>query len=193
METLKIFDEEYNEQGRMDRDEVHRLGQWHETFQCLIYDDHFIYFQRRAHDKQDFPDLLDISVGGHVAADETIEQAKREVHEELGIDAVLEEIKFSRVIKTETELDDFHDKEFVNLHLYHISDDELQTIHFTDDEVADLVAFEKHLLMALFSLEIDEIEGVSVMDGQDMVVRMEDFVPHPTHYYQQLANIMKTV
>ncbi|MFZ3588496.1 hypothetical protein ACOI1C_04280 [Bacillus sp. DJP31] len=35
-ERLKIFDEHRNEVGAATRSEVHKMGYWHETFQCWL-------------------------------------------------------------------------------------------------------------------------------------------------------------
>ncbi len=56
-EWLTIFDPERNTLGKKLRDEVHRDGDWHETFHCwllsIVEDQASIYFQIRSHLKKD--------------------------------------------------------------------------------------------------------------------------------------------
>lgn len=51
-EWLTIFDSERNTLGKKLRDEVHRDGDWHETFHCWFVEkdakDIFLYFQLRS-------------------------------------------------------------------------------------------------------------------------------------------------
>ncbi|KAA1037621.1 NUDIX domain-containing protein [Macrococcus equipercicus] len=193
-EQLRIVDMNRNYKGVMDRDEVHRTGEWHETFQCLLFDENFVYFQRRAEDKKDFPDMLDISVGGHLTSDETIQDAYREIKEELGIQPETSRLKLAEIIKAEIDIegiDRYIDREFAHVHTYHVTDDELQQINFEDQEVCDLISFEKHLIVQFFNMELDELEGISVMTGDETLVRMEDFVPHAADYYKKIAAIIK--
>ncbi|TDM07892.1 NUDIX hydrolase [Macrococcus lamae] len=195
-EQLTIVDSNRQYKGVMDREEVHRTGEWHETFQCLFYDENFVYFQRRSEDKKDFPDMLDISVGGHLSSEEQIEDGCREITEELGITPDTHRLKFIEIVQAEIEIDGLEhyiDREFAHIHTYHVTDEELQHINFQDNEVSDLISFEKHLLIQLFNMELDELEGMSVMSGEEAMYRMEDFVPHAAEYYQKLAKIIEAV
>ncbi len=55
-EWLTIFDTEKNILGKKLRDEVHRDGDWHETFHCWFVEkdeeDMFLYFQLRSKNKK---------------------------------------------------------------------------------------------------------------------------------------------
>jgi hypothetical protein len=59
-EQLKIFDENRNPIGVASREDVHRLGYWHETFHCWF---------------------VDITAAGHLMADESVEDGVREIKE----------------------------------------------------------------------------------------------------------------
>jgi len=67
--------------------EVHRDGDWHRAAHVwLVTPDRRVLLQRRAALKENWPDLWDVSVAGHVAAGESaIDAAVREAHEELGL------------------------------------------------------------------------------------------------------------
>src|SRR4051794_30055162 len=86
VEKLRIFDENHNQIGIATRDEVHKLGHWHETFHCWIVGKesgiNTIYFQIRSAVKKDYPSLLDITAAGHLSSDETVKDGIREVQEE---------------------------------------------------------------------------------------------------------------
>ena len=68
------------------REEIHRLGYWHETFHCWfvkkVHNEWMIYFQLRSKEKADYPLLLDITAAGHLLAGETINDGIREIDEE---------------------------------------------------------------------------------------------------------------
>lgn len=95
-ELLTAFDDEGTSLGPLPRDEVHRLGHWHEVFHCLIIahrdDEPFAVLQRRSASKRAFPGLLDLSAAGHILADETLTEGVRELHEELGITPTFAEL-----------------------------------------------------------------------------------------------------
>lgn len=71
------------------RSEVHRDGDWHRAFHLWIGwrgadGAPRLLLQRRAPDKDTWPDRLDVAVGGHYSAGETLDDVFREVEEELG-------------------------------------------------------------------------------------------------------------
>ncbi|WP_328797176.1 hypothetical protein [Heyndrickxia sporothermodurans] len=67
-ELLKIFDEKRNPIGVASREEVHKKGFWHETFQCWFVskeeEKDYILLQIRSDQKKDYPNLLDITSAG---------------------------------------------------------------------------------------------------------------------------------
>lgn len=67
-EMLKIFDENKHQIGIATREEVHRLGHWHEAFHCWFVsreeEKDYIYLQLRSDMKKDYPSLLDITAAG---------------------------------------------------------------------------------------------------------------------------------
>lgn len=71
------------------RADVHRDGDWHRSIHVWIYgveqDAPFVLFQRRGMGKDTWPGVLDTTAAGHLGAGETVEDAFREIDEELGI------------------------------------------------------------------------------------------------------------
>jgi len=73
--------------GRVTRADLRRRNLWHRTVAILVQSSTgAVYIHRRSHTKDLFPGLLDLFVGGVVAAGESYAQAaEREVQEELGV------------------------------------------------------------------------------------------------------------
>ncbi len=73
------------------RREVHRDGDWHRSIHVWVYGiaaaQPFLLLNQRGMDKDTWPGVLDATVGGHLSAGETVEDAYREVEEEIGIAA----------------------------------------------------------------------------------------------------------
>lgn len=72
------------------RHAVHRDGDWHRSLHVWVAgigEDSvpFLLLQRRGFEKDTWPGALDATVGGHFRTGETLEQAVREVEEEIGI------------------------------------------------------------------------------------------------------------
>lgn len=82
---------------RKDRGAVHRDGDWHRSLHIWVYgiDEHrgpFVLFQRRSMSKDTWPGALDVSVGGHIRAGETLEETVREAREEIGLPAAFSDL-----------------------------------------------------------------------------------------------------
>jgi isopentenyldiphosphate isomerase len=90
------------------RADIHRDGDWHRAIHVWIFgrDDGgpFLLLQRRGLGKDTYPGMLDTTVGGHLAAGETPEEAFREIEEELGIAPAPDQLVHvgTRVIAGET-------------------------------------------------------------------------------------------
>ena len=81
------------------RDLVHRHGDWHRAFHCWIVVEAgeeipAVILQRRADDKDTWPGALDVSVGGHYRAGETLADVIREMPEEVGQGATIDALTF---------------------------------------------------------------------------------------------------
>ena len=77
------------------REECHKKGLWHRAVYAFIIDDGKILLQKRSSKKKLWPNMWDVTVGGHVIAGEFGRQALiRETREELGIEINDEDIKY---------------------------------------------------------------------------------------------------
>jgi isopentenyldiphosphate isomerase len=88
MERLDVLTPDGRSTGRTKaKPDVHRDGDWHRAAHVwLVTPDGRVLLQRRSATKENWPDLWDISVAGHISAGESaIDSAIREAHEEIGL------------------------------------------------------------------------------------------------------------
>jgi len=95
-ELLNIVDDNDNIIGEADRVEIHAQGLLHrEVTVSFITSDKKIIFQHRSKNKDSFPDLLTVTVGGHVGTGYGYEEtAIRETEEETGIKINISDLIF---------------------------------------------------------------------------------------------------
>lgn len=99
-ELLDVLNEDGTPTGEaVSRDKAHREGILHGTSQIFIYrvknGKVQILLQRRSHEKDSFPDCLDISSAGHIPFGVTPEDnAVKELKEELGIKVDKSQLQF---------------------------------------------------------------------------------------------------
>ncbi|MCU0495861.1 MAG: NUDIX domain-containing protein [Anaerolineae bacterium] len=87
-ELFDIYDDNLNFLGVKPRSQVHRDGDWHCSIHCWVVsraDRDYLLVQKRAADKDTYPNLFDVSAAGHLSAGETVGEAIRELDEELGL------------------------------------------------------------------------------------------------------------
>ncbi len=97
MEYLDILDEKGEFTNKIaSREECHEKGYWHRAVYCFIFNNNGdVLLQKRSASKKLWPNLWDVTAGGHVLAGEFGEQALiREVKEELGIEIESENIRY---------------------------------------------------------------------------------------------------
>jgi len=103
-EKLDIVDEDDNVIGQDTRENIHQKGLLHREIHVIIYNDKDeILFQKRSKNKDTYPRLLDISIGGHVDLGENYEDtAIKELKEESGILANKEDLKFLKKTRSKS-------------------------------------------------------------------------------------------
>ncbi|MCL5410407.1 MAG: NUDIX domain-containing protein [Patescibacteria group bacterium] len=102
MEYFDVLDESGNFTGKKaTREEVHRKGLWHRVAHIWIVNSKGeVLIQKRASDKDSYPNMWAMSCEGHVSAgQEPMQGALRELKEELGIDLKLDQIELSFTYK----------------------------------------------------------------------------------------------
>lgn len=102
LEILDIWNENGKPTGQSaDKALLHQEGLFHPTVHIWFYTPTpNILLQKRAANKQTFPNLWDVSVAGHVASGETVlEGATREIEEEIGLSVKPEDLDLISVRK----------------------------------------------------------------------------------------------
>lgn len=200
-EQLKIFDENRDQIGIATREEVHRLGYWHETFHCWFMSIEmgivYIYLQLRSDTKKDYPNLYDITAAGHILANESVQDGVREIKEEIGIDVSFRELVPLGIIDYSVLKEGFIDKELANVFLYKCNKS-FDDFTFQREEVKGIVKVEFNDFIELWYGEKDfiRIKGVEIKkDGNktliDEDVGMDKFVPHQILYYKTVIQKIK--
>jgi isopentenyl-diphosphate Delta-isomerase len=134
------------------RDEVHRLGKPHRVVHLYLFDrSDRLLLQRRSLLTDHFPGVFSISVLGHVdAGDSSGKTVRREVAEELGIDATDLNFEFLFSYRRDAELSPTYiDRQFNDVYACW-ADFRLDNIRLSSNEVSEvkLVSIEEFRAMA---------------------------------------------
>ena len=132
------------------RAEVHRDGDWHRSFHLwIVKEGRYVLFQRRAKSKDLEPNKIDVTVGGHLAAGETVRDALREVEEELGLRVALKELVYVETRRAERSYAVASDREFQEVYLLRC-DQELSAYNLNPQEVYALYELPLERAIALY-------------------------------------------
>jgi isopentenyldiphosphate isomerase len=181
-ELLDIYDENMTHLGVKERGAVHRDGDWHRVFHCwVIYRDaagqDFMVLQKRGPDKDIFPNRLDVTVGGHYEAGESVADGVREIEEELGITTRFDDLIPVGVRVTVARYEGLIDREFADNFLL-VRDTAIRDYPYQQDEVSGLVALNIDEALALFAGERETIHAQAVGLGTSPVeISLEHFIP----------------
>lgn len=125
--------------------EAHKTGKWHRAVHVWIIseDKKKILLQKRCLDKNLFPNMWDISVGGHVSSGEdTLIAAKRELAEELGLNSDSYEFEYVDIIEEKFIDGEIVSNEFVTIYKI-LSDIDVNKLVLQEEEVCDARWFTK--------------------------------------------------
>ncbi|MCM3630382.1 NUDIX domain-containing protein [Paenibacillus glycanilyticus] len=203
-ERFDIYDEHLNPLGTASRSETHARGYWHRSFHCWLTrreeNRRFVRFQLRQTGKDTYPGCYDITAAGHLTAGETVEDAAREIEEELGVAARFEELiplgKARKEMVGEVNGVPFIDREISDVFAL-VCSLPLDALKLQAEEVAAVFEADVEQMIRLFEGELPELicEGVeTTADGglskATRAVRAAEFVPRESSYY---ASIMKAL
>ncbi|MDE1825280.1 MAG: NUDIX domain-containing protein [Candidatus Micrarchaeota archaeon] len=184
-EVLDIFDDSMKYIGTATRSEVHKKGYWHKTFNCWIVRKEgnrgYILFQLRGKQKSWFPGRLDITAGGHILAGESMEKSVRELKEEVGISANLEDLAFLGIRSDPFIFNGLLNREFYYTYMLRY-DKPLMEYELQADELDGIFEMEIQDGIRFFSGEADGIElhGMRIRNGNkesaSMTATRADFV-----------------
>ncbi len=156
---------------------VHRDGDWHRSVHVWVYGRDetgtpFLLFQRRGLGKDTWPGRLDATVGGHLRAGETVDEALREVEEEIGVAAAPDSLRrLGTRISVSEEEGEFFDRELQEVFL--LRDERPLTAYRPNlAELAALVRFSLPELLIFLGGETGEITGVAIAPGAERASRV---------------------
>jgi isopentenyldiphosphate isomerase len=178
------------------RAQVHRDGDWHRALHVWVAgrdDEHepFLMFQQRSLAKDTHPGRLDATVGGHYRAGEHLEQAIREIEEEIGIEPDLSALRLLGVRLCASELEaGTLDRELQDVFL--LEDSRPLTAYRSHPaEVAALVRFRLADLLPVLAGEAASLEGEVLRQGESEVARVPfqaaDFSTRIDRYFYRVA------
>lgn len=161
-----------------ERARVHQDGDWHRAVHVWFYgidaDGPFLLMNQRGKFKDTWPLALDATVGGHLGAGETVEDAFREVHEEIGvhIDPVRFEFLFRRKRSSEGLTPGIIDRELQEVYL--VRDDRpLAAYALNTAELEGLVKVSVEQAGRLFRGEVPMAAGLVLVANVETVKPLE--------------------
>lgn len=124
---------------------AHRNGTWHGSIHLWVIslDRKRVLLQKRSKQKFFFPDIWDISVGGHISSGDSPEETvKREASEELGIDVSKDDLEYMIRVQEAFTNNGITSNEFVYVYKL-FADIDTNTIQLQEEEVSDCNWFTK--------------------------------------------------
>lgn len=145
------------------REECHKKGLWHRAVYAFIIDDNKnILLQKRSASKKLWPNMWDVTVGGHVDSGELGRQALiRETKEELGIDINDNDIKYLLGSSSINKQGDIINKHYNECYLI-TKNINILDIKIQEEEVSEVKYFSKDEILRRIS---NNYEGLTVKTG----------------------------
>jgi isopentenyldiphosphate isomerase len=179
------------------RADVHRDGDWHRALHCWVLDESpevggrpHLLLQRRGAHKDTWPLYLDVTVGGHYAHGERLQDVLREVEEEIGVAVRLDQlVRLGTRIAVGEREDGVKDREIQDVFLWR-SGRPLQDYRPQPVEVTALERVAVDDLLSLFSGTATRVASrVLLPSGElrDGSLAEEDLIPSPDRYFYRVA------
>lgn len=186
LEYFDVLDENGKKTGRTKlRREVHRDGDWHRAVDVFVVKGDEVLLQKRCATKDSYPNMWDLSCGGHVTAGEgSVETAVRELEEELDLRILPSELEFVGTFTSSARLTpDFVNNSFNDMYILR-TEAELSELHFQEEEISAL----KYVPITEF-YEMAMSSGMSSdLNGENWTLDA-DLVPH-RRMYEKFFEIM---
>ena len=163
-EYFDVLDENGEFTNRVEsREKCHKDGLWHKAVALFIINSkNQVLLQKRSANKRLWPNLWDITAGGHVLTGEFgFQSIIREIKEEIGIDINKNDITFigastSQNIKNEIKNKHFNEYYIVN------KDIDVSELVLQEEEVSDAKWFEKEDVINIIN---NNFEGITDKGG----------------------------
>ncbi len=197
-DLFDVYDAAGRPTGRLKRRaDVHRDGDWHRSFHCWVVCEGgpvpAVLLQRRGAHKDTWPGKLDVTVGGHYAAGETLADVVREVEEEVGVAVALRDlIPLGRRVSVSEQEAGIRDRELQDVFLW-LTQLDLASFRPQPVEVAALESAALPELLALLSAQSERC-AVRVLRPDGALspgdVRVTDFIPTVDSYFFRVATVI---
>lgn len=157
------------------KSEAHKKGLFHASAHIWIFNNQKeVLIQKRASNKDTFPNLWDVSVAGHISTGEKpIVSALREVEEEIGLIIKPDNLQYIGTSKKRIE----HKKDLIDYELHHIY---ICNINFDINSL---------------KIQIEEVSEIKSITFQSLIEAVKsknnNFVPHGKDYYAFVFNAIK--
>ena len=180
MELLDIVDETGKPTGIIiEREEAHRRGIRHRTSHVWLLRIHNgktqVLLQKRSINKDSYPGCYDISSAGHIpAGDGYLESALRELNEELGVEAKMDELIFCGQRQFEFR-ETFHRQ------------------NFWDNQVSNIYVLWRDIEESKFTLQKSEVETVLWLDWDICIDMVQNNKKPHCIWIQELEMISSTI
>jgi len=140
MEFLDVYTKDGQKTGQIFlRSEVHKKGLWHKAVDVwIINDNKEILIQLRSKNKENSPNMWDISAAGHASSgDSDIVAAMRETKEELGL--VLKEVDIEEIgtIHFSQKRENYINNEINKIYIVK-TDKKISDMEIQEEEVSDI-------------------------------------------------------
>jgi len=171
-EIIDLLDEFGHETNKtISKNEAHKKGLWHKAIHILIINKNKTktLIQQRCENKKLFPNMWDISVGGHVLEKEdTLTSAKRELQEELGLNPNNYHIQELCTIQESFKEKDIISNEYVTVYLIE-----------ADINIKDII------------LQKEEVSSIKWINKKELneLIHNNQIIPHIKEY-EMLNNIL---
>ncbi len=141
MELLDIVDENGNYTGEVtDRNEVHLRGLWHKEVAVWIFNEKGdILLQRRSSSKKMAPNKLSICEGHVISKNTSVETAKVELLEELGVDKSIDDIIYLTTEKKQKQFTEFSINRIFNDVYYTIVNISINEFIIQKEELSEVI------------------------------------------------------
>src|SRR5680860_203877 len=171
------------------RADVHRDGDWHRAIHVWVYGANdlgpFLRMNLRGGHKDTWPGMLDVTVGGHLSAGETVEQAFREIEEEIGVEADPSRLRFLETRPAYGEIE----RELQDVFLYR-DDRPLDEYRPNPAELVGLLKISLADAQAMFTNATSAVEA-TLLRAVDLIVvpltiTSRDLIPVRDKYYERV-------
>lgn len=201
-ELVDIFDENYQNIGKVMKSEARKHGYWVHSFHCWIVrrttNGGFLQFQKRSADKSLFPNYLDISAAGHLRTGEAIEDGVREIEEEIGL-----KVNYKDLIPLGIKFDLAKLASIINRQFCHVflleSSLRPEQYNFDLNEVEGMVEISIQDGLDLFSGKVQSVEAYGIEYDKNrkqwhlvkLTVTKNGFIPRVDSYYYKMFILAK--